>query len=223
MLGKLSRLPREIRDQLNQRLDDAQDPDAILQWLNSLPEVQAVVNAHFDGKPIDGGNLSEYRKRAFRKWQIQRDALEFCSGFAAQDSPDHPPAALPRIEHFVQWISLRLAAAAESSDIADEPHAELRDLRSFLADIVALRRGELIARRIGLEEQRLALLRAKHQQELESQFWDWTKRPDIQAKLYPNRDPDQLRRNVVRMLDRHLLGIVHPNGDDPEPDPACFI
>ncbi|HWV99201.1 MAG TPA: hypothetical protein VNZ64_05850 [Candidatus Acidoferrum sp.] len=223
MLGKLSRLPRQIRDQLNQRLDDAQEPNAILQWLNSLPEVQAVVNAHFDGKPIDGGNLSEYRKRAFRKSQIHRAALEFASGFAAQDSPDQPPAVLPRIEHFVQWLSLRLAAVAESSDVAENTQAELRDIRSFLDDIVALRCGELISRRISLEEQRLALLRAKHQQELESQFWDWTKRPDIQARLYPHRDPDQLRRDVVRMLDRQLLGIVHPKGGDPDPDPACSI
>jgi len=28
-----------------------------------------------------------------------------------------------------------------------------------------------------------------------------------------------MRRDVVRMLDRHLLGIDDPSSEDPEPDP----
>ena len=222
MLGKISRLPHSIREQVNQRLLDAQPAPILLEWLNSLPEVQAVLKEHFDGQPIDDGNLSEYRKRAFRKRQLQNAALQFCENFDQQPSPDHPTVA-PRIEHFVQWISLRLAAIAENSSFDGDPQAELRDVRNFLADIVALRRGELISRRISIEEQRLSLLRTEHEQEMESQFWEWTKRPDIQAKLYPHRDPDSLRREVVRMLDRQLLGIRHPNGHEPEPDPACSI
>ena len=34
-----------------------------------------------------------------------------------------------------------------------------------------------------------------------------------------NRDPDALRDEVVRMLDRELLGCVHPAVPDPDPDP----
>jgi hypothetical protein len=220
-MGKISRLPEHIREQVNLRLADAEPGSSLLPWLNSLPEVQAMLKDHFDGQPIDDGNLSEYRKRGFRKWQIQHAALEFSSRFDQSSSSTHPAA--PRIEHFVQWISLRLAAIAESSDFDENPQNELRDIRNFLYDIVALRRGELISRRIGVEEERLALLRAKKQDDLESQFWQWTKRADIQSKLYPHRDPDSLRRDVLRMLDRELLGITHPNGIDPVPDPAACI
>jgi hypothetical protein len=220
-MGKISRLPEFIREQVNRRLADAEPASSLLPWLNSLPETQALLQAEFDGRPINEGNLSEYRKSGFRKSQIQRAALDFCTHF----DPSSPSAATPapRIEQFVQWICLRLAAIAESSDLDENPQNELRDIRNFLNDIVALRRGELMSRRIGVEEERIALLRAKKHQDLESQFWQWTKRPDIHSKLYPHHDPDSLRRNVVRMLDRELLGISHPNGTDPEPDPAACI
>jgi hypothetical protein len=89
-------------------------------------------------------------------------------------------------------------------------------------DIVALRRGDLVSRRISLEELRLAAAQAKSDKEMEALFWAWTKRPDIQSKLYPHRDPDKVRRDVVRMLDRELLGRTH-HDDEPEPEPACYI
>lgn len=221
MAGKISRLPPQIREQVNLRLADGEPASSILPWLNSLPETQALVKSDFNAQPVDDGNLSEYRKRAFRKWQIQRAALEFSSHYDPSSPSGAAPA--PRLEHFVHWISIRLAAIAESSTLDEDPKNELRDIRNFLHDIIALRRGELISRRIGVEEERLALLRAKKHQDLESQFWQWTQRPDIQSKLYPYRDPDSLRRDVVRMLDRELLGIAHPNGHEPDPDPAACI
>jgi hypothetical protein len=44
-----------------------------------------------------------------------------------------------------------------------------------------------------------------------------------QTQLYPNRDPEKIRRDVVRMLDRHLLGIPDSEDPEPDPDPAAFI
>jgi hypothetical protein len=116
-------------------------------------------------------------------------------------------------------LSLRFAAAAHTSSLAEDPETELRQIRQFLADIVALRRGDLIARRIQLEQQRLALEETKNTQALEKLFWQWTKRPDVQPQLFPQRDPDKTRRDVVHMIDRHLLGIRDPSENDPEPDP----
>jgi hypothetical protein len=44
--------------------------------------------------------------------------------------------------------------------------------------------------------------------------------PDIQSKLYPHRDPDKVRRDVVRMLNRELLGRTHRD-DEPAPAPLA--
>jgi hypothetical protein len=222
MPGKISRLPHEIRERLNQRLADGHSATAVLPWLNSLPEVQAVLTAQFAGEPISDNNLSEYRKRGFRKWQTQRAALEFSSEPPPNDSAQNQLAMAPLLENLARWSCVRLAAAAESLPAPEQPEAELRDIRSFINDIVALRRGDLVSRRISLEELRLAAAQAKSDKEMEALFWTWTKRPDIQSKLYPHRDPDKVRRDVVRMLDRELLGRTH-HDDEPEPDPGCYI
>ena len=87
-----------------------------------------------------------------------------------------------------------------------------------------MRRGDLSAERLSIEQQRLALEKSRTSQEMEKQFWEWTKRPDIQEKLYPHRDPEKMRREVERMLNRRLLGIRDP-GDLPDEnaDPAILI
>ena len=51
--GKIGRLPKPIRDALNRRLDNSEPAPPLLAWLDGLPEVQAVLNQQFDGKPIN--------------------------------------------------------------------------------------------------------------------------------------------------------------------------
>jgi len=225
MLGKLSRLPALLRDQLHLRLANAEPAESILSWLNALPEVQDILKTHFDSKPITDGNISEYRQRGFRRWEMRQSALEFSAEAQVDAAPSNQVPAEPLVNHLVHWISLRFAAAAHTSTISEDPETELRQIRQFLADIVSLRRGDLIARRIHLEQQRLSLEQTKNKETLETLFWQWTKRSDIQATLYPHRDPEKMRRDVVRMLDRELLGI-RDNGaplEEPEIDPAVLI
>lgn len=225
MTGKITRLPQNIRDQLHQRLANGETADILLAWLNSLPEVKAILDSQFESQPITDKNLSEYRKRGFRRWEMRQSAIEFSSEAGADEPAVGQAPSIPLVDNLVHWISLRFAAAAHNSTLAEDPETELRQIRQFLADIVALRRGNLVARRIHLEQQRLALEETKNQQTLEKLFWQWTKRPDIQAQLYPNRDPEKMHRDVVRMLDRHLLGVSDPfdQTPEPEPDPAAFI
>jgi hypothetical protein len=224
MTGKISRLPHELRQQLNQRLADGQTGKTILPWLNSIPEVQALLADSFDGQPINDQNLSDYRTRGFRRWEMRQAALEFATDEAADPPPASQVAASPLVDHLVHWIATRFAAAAHNAPIPEDSQADLREIRNFLSDIVALRRGDLVARRLSLEQQRLALGQAKSQAELEKTFWEWTQRPDIQAKLYPHRDPDKARRDAVRFLDQHLLGVRSAEAP-PEPalDPAALV
>ncbi len=222
MLGKISSLPNEIRQQLNQRLAVGELSDTLLPWLNGLPEVQAHLAKDFEGEPISEQNLSQYRKYGFRRWKMRQDALEFAAEQAAEPAAATQLPASPLVDHLVHWISTRFAAVAQTAPIPEDPEADLRETRSFLTDIVALRRGDLSARRLGLEQQRLALEQAKSQAELEELFWQWTKRPGIQAKLYPHRDPEQTRREAIRLLDQRLLGI-RTDAPPPDPDPACLI
>jgi hypothetical protein len=222
MLGKLARLPAHLREELNLRLANGEKGNILLPWLNSLPELQAIIQEYFHGEPVSDQNLSDYRQHTFRRWEIRQAALEFSAEAQADSPPQTQTPADPLVHQLVHWISLRFAAAAHTSSIPEDAETELRQIRQFLADILALRRGDLSAQRIHLERQRLAIEQTRNTETLETLFWEWTKRPDIQARLYPHRDPDKIRRDTVRLLDRHLLGIVRPD-DDPEPDPALLI
>ncbi|HWX18569.1 MAG TPA: hypothetical protein VN578_01560 [Candidatus Binatia bacterium] len=223
MTGKISRLPGEIRDQLNRRLANGEPADTLLPWLNGLPEVQAVINDQFAGLPVNEQNLSDYRKRGFRRWEIRQAALEFSAEAQADQSPGAQVFAEPLLNNLVHWLTLHLAAVAQSSTPTDQSEAEFRQIRHLLADVVVLRRGDLVARRIQLEQQRLVLEQTKNKESLELLFWEWTKRPDIQAKLFPHRDPDKMRRDVVRLIDTELLGVPRSYDDDSEIDPSCLI
>ena len=41
--GKIARLPKEIREQLNRRLEDGETGVEVSTWLNGLPECQKLV------------------------------------------------------------------------------------------------------------------------------------------------------------------------------------
>ena len=81
--GKIARLPRTLRDQLNQRLYNGEPGVDLIQWLNSLPEVQAILAEHFNGVPISPQNLSEWNNGGFLDWLAIQDLLESAREFAA--------------------------------------------------------------------------------------------------------------------------------------------
>ena len=92
MSAKISTLPREIRDQLNRRIDDGQNSAIILPWLNALPAVQEILAAEFDSKPVSRQNLADWRKGGFRDWVDRRDILELAR-LIASDNADLAKAA----------------------------------------------------------------------------------------------------------------------------------
>jgi hypothetical protein len=74
--GKIARLPRDVRDQLNIRLDDGQEADDILPWLNALPEVQKVITERFNGVGVSPQNLSAWRQGGFQEWLLHHQLLD---------------------------------------------------------------------------------------------------------------------------------------------------
>ena len=81
--GKIARLPRTLRDQLNQRLYNGEPGVELIKWLNALPEVQALLAEHFNGVPISPQNLSEWNNGGFLDWLAIQDLLESAREFAA--------------------------------------------------------------------------------------------------------------------------------------------
>jgi hypothetical protein len=61
--GKIGRLPKAIQEQVNRRLDNGEKGWPLVAWLNSLPEVSAVMAAEFAGQPIREQNLSRWHMK----------------------------------------------------------------------------------------------------------------------------------------------------------------
>src|SRR6185503_1837826 len=72
-IGKIARLPNEVREELNHRLQDGEPGDSLLDWLNGLPKVRKVLAAQFGGRPINKQNLSEWKQGGYRDWERAED------------------------------------------------------------------------------------------------------------------------------------------------------
>jgi hypothetical protein len=100
--GKIAGLPREIREELNERLADGQQGPVILPWLNALPAVRErlAVRARADSgevAEITDGNLSEWRAGGYQEWCQDarvRNMAHFVSRLA--DASGQPPESLLR-------------------------------------------------------------------------------------------------------------------------------
>src|SRR5437867_5962299 len=86
--GKVSRLPRPVRDDLNRRLEDSEKTKSVLAWINSLPDVQAILAKEFNGEPVKQQNLDSWRKSGFRNWQLRQTALQFTADSADDEDLD---------------------------------------------------------------------------------------------------------------------------------------
>ena len=71
--GKIGRLPRNLRDELNHRLENGETAGVVLPWLNALPAVQAVLAAEFQASQINEQNLSNWRKGGYQDWLKQQE------------------------------------------------------------------------------------------------------------------------------------------------------
>jgi hypothetical protein len=217
--SKIAGLPRSIRDELNKRLDDSESTNSLLEWLNSLPEVQELCAKEFQGHLVKQQNLDGWKTTGFRNWQLHQAALNFTNDTLPDDLD---PALLEKMgTKLLHFLQLRYAAVAGSLPAPGEnPEAELRRLSDLCNNLTAMRRGDHSAERLAIEKQRLSLEKSRADAEMEKQFWEWTKRPDIQVRLYPHHDPEQHKREVDRMLSQKLLGTPPRNGHVEIADPS---
>ena len=81
--GKIGRLPKALQDEVNRRLENGQKSRLLAAWLNSLPEVQAMLATEFAGKPIREENLSEWRKHGYQQWFGRRQAIAMAQTMAS--------------------------------------------------------------------------------------------------------------------------------------------
>ena len=156
--GKIARLPQPIREQINRRLQNGDEGKQIAEWLNSLPEVRAVLDAEFDGQPVKEPNLSHWKLGGYRDWEAQQEALEAVRRFGADAAEISQATGGQLADHLALCLTARIAVALQQAPSGgDDPAGELQRLRQLCADLVALRKGDHNAQRLRIEREKIDL------------------------------------------------------------------
>lgn len=180
--GRIARLPRAIREELNQRLDEGEPGKELVAWLNTLPEVVALAEAEHGGKPLREQNLSEWRKGGYRDWQIRQEAIEIADRLGEDAAAWSAGDRVPLTDSLAHWIAARYALATrEIASASGEDGWRL--LRDLCRDLVELRRGDHSAERLRLDRERLALEKDRERLRTEEEFLAWALEPNNRDRI----------------------------------------
>ncbi len=213
--GKIARLPREIRDQLNRQLDNGETGVRLAEWLNGLPEVQKVLQADFGGRRISEQNLSGWKSGGYRDWLARQEALSQDRELAA-DAKELTEATDSRLtDHLATVLAARYAAALAgwNGEVTEEFGRKLRTLRSLCQDIVELRRGDHSGARLNMERERLDGAREKTEEDVVEHFKRWVENPQMQDWISRERENSMSPEDRERRL-HQIFGLApeSPNG-----------
>lgn len=81
--GKIERLPWELREQVCRKLRDSVPAAKICVWLNSLPEVLAILDEYFGEQPINAQNVTNFRQGGYQRWLSRQGKLDRTRELAA--------------------------------------------------------------------------------------------------------------------------------------------
>ena len=208
--GKIARLPREIRDELNRRLHNGEQGGPLLAWLNALPQVMHVLAKDFGGIVISKQNLSEWRAGGFAEWQARQETLDQARELSA-DAKEIMAATDGRLtDHLATVLAVRYAALLQgwNGELTEEFRRELRTLHGMCQDFVELRRGDHSGARLKMEQERLEREREKTEEEVIAHFQRWLKNPEVRDTVCQNHiSPEERERRM-----REIFGL--------EPKPA---
>src|SRR6266567_7325992 len=147
--GKIGRLPEVIREEVNVRLRQGETGRVLIDWLNSLPEVQGVLAVEFGGKPVREQNLSEWRKGGYLYWLRVQEAGDMMQRVGTDAAALNGAAKEPVTETLATWVTARYLVAAKSAEgLGDDSVPAWDRMREFCHDVMALRRGDLRAQRV---------------------------------------------------------------------------
>ncbi|MBL9182856.1 MAG: hypothetical protein JNN17_12010 [Verrucomicrobiaceae bacterium] len=210
-IGKIARLPKAIREQLNQRLADGEPSETLLRWLHTLPEVLEVLVREFEGRPILKQNLSEWRQGGFREWEARQERLAQLR--LLTEEADNLEAASPQLPDRMaallagRFASL-IATTMQVKDWSKPRHrAQLMELNEAVA---TLRRFDQSAARLKLECEQLEIKKAElhlaqeaQTKRTHAQWREWTQAFMRALRAQDAINPEQALREFLTLLYGH--------------------
>ncbi|HEX4645841.1 MAG TPA: hypothetical protein VH598_09550 [Verrucomicrobiae bacterium] len=151
--GKIARLPRDLRDQLNHRIQDGESGTTSIKWLNGLPEVQKVLKDHFGGRPIIEENLTAWRQGGFLEWERHEESCNLVRGLVERSDDLEDEADEIDLSHRLSaLLTVELVRVAEALlEQATDPRERWNRLREVLQELGRLRKQDDKTTRLGMD------------------------------------------------------------------------
>lgn len=202
--GKIARLPRDIRNELNQRLSDGEQGKLLVEWLNGHPEVQEALALYFEARPVTEQNLSEWKQGGYEDWVRHQESLEWAR-LAADEAAEleEEGEGVPLSDRLSALAAVVLGKLIRSAASAPPgTPQERRQILDAVRELTALRVSDHRAARLKMDLHRWNEEEAEIEKRAEHKaMWDPLKQllmlqnhRQAVATLFPNLTPDQQTR-----------------------------
>jgi hypothetical protein len=153
--GKIARLPKKIRDQLNRRLQNGQLGPEILAWLNALPSVRRVLREQFSGQPILQQNLSQWRIGGYADWLRHQETQANTRWMVERsDDVDTEENGQYLCERLARVLTADLVQRTHELVTIKNPKDRWKQFREIALELSRLRYGTQYARTMDLSWER---------------------------------------------------------------------
>ena len=200
--GKIARLPRKIRDELNRRLDDGEAGVDLVAWLNQLPAVKKVLKERFEGRLINEVNLTEWKNGGYLNWQAQQETLAVAREFQTESEELADLCGSALTERLKTVVAVRYAALLHgwNGEITPEMRAKLRGMKGLTREIVRLRRCDREFERVQLDREALELKKQETEEGIRKQFEEWAADTDFREHITPKMTKEEKDRALYRLI-----------------------
>lgn len=154
-IGKIARLPREVREELNNRLYDGESGVALVEWLNSRTEVQEMMAREFEGQPVNEQNLSAWRRGGYEVWLRRVEAMDLARDMAENaDEMAALPGSDKLLDHLSTLMAIELTRQLRAASAIEDEELRCKTVLRIARELSKLRRDDLAAKRMKLEQEK---------------------------------------------------------------------
>ena len=143
--GKIARLPKKIRDELNRRLQNGNLGSEVLAWLNDLPSVRRVLRKQFADQPITEQNLCHWRKGGYADW-LRHQETQANISWMIERSDDVDQNGQFLCERLARILTVELAQHTHELDGVRNRKERWKQFREISTELSRLRYGTHYAR-----------------------------------------------------------------------------
>lgn len=142
--GKIARLPKYVRDQLNRRIEDGEQGKQLVEWLNGLPGVPEVLKEQFGGRPVSEQNLSEWKQGGYPEWLRQEETRSLVSKLTEQsDDLEEAADGMEISDRYASVLSVEFVALTQKLlEEKTDTKERWECLREVFRELTQLRRDD---------------------------------------------------------------------------------